>query len=159
MSAAFAEDPVREEDEKIICTVDTVEFCQLPSDAFDLLKQSGLNTPEGRSRNVWTEASHGDDISSTAKLEKVMTNTATKKGSHLRKSIQSSIGRLIHGTERRCAPGCMLFLVILITDDNSLHCCFYNFAGTLSIQHKGLQLKLQPTRAMILHPQLQLIFG
>ncbi|RCV23383.1 hypothetical protein SETIT_5G001800v2 [Setaria italica] len=103
MSAAFAEDPVREEDEKIICTVDTVEFCQLPSDAFDLLKQSGLNTPEGRSRNVWTEASHGDGISSTAKLEKVMTNTATKKGSHLRKSIQSSIGRLIHGTERRNA--------------------------------------------------------
>lgn len=100
---ALAEDPVRDEDEKIL-TVDTVEFCQLPSDAFDLLKQSGLNTPEGmphRSRNMWTEASHGDDISSTVKLEKVMTNTATKKGSHLKKSIQSSIGRLIHGTERR----------------------------------------------------------
>ncbi|KAJ1282383.1 hypothetical protein BS78_03G047600 [Paspalum vaginatum] len=106
VSAKFNEDPVREENEKIICTVDTVEFCQLPSDAYNLLKQSGLNTPEGtpcRPRNMCSEASCGDDPSSTAKLEKNMTSTATKKGyhSHLRKSIQSSIGRLIHGTERR----------------------------------------------------------
>jgi hypothetical protein len=49
-----------------------------------------------------------------------MTGTAVKKGSHLRKSIQSSIGRLIHGTERRYALGYMLFLVTRITDDNSL---------------------------------------
>ncbi|CAL4978852.1 unnamed protein product [Urochloa decumbens] len=102
MPATFSEDPVREEAEKIICTLDTVEFCQLPPDAYDLLKQSGLNPPEGRSRNMCTEVSHSDDPSSTAKLEKV-TSTATKKGSHLRKSIQSSIGRLIHGTERRIA--------------------------------------------------------
>ncbi|WVZ72497.1 hypothetical protein U9M48_020946 [Paspalum notatum var. saurae] len=106
VSAKFNEDPVREENEKIICTVDTVEFCQLPSDAYNLLKQSGLNTPEGtpcRSRNMCSEASCGDDSSSTVKLKKNMTSTATKKGSHshLRKSIQSSIGRLIHGTERR----------------------------------------------------------
>ncbi|CAM0145468.1 unnamed protein product [Urochloa decumbens] len=106
MPATFAEDPVREEGEKIICTLDTVEFCQLPPDAYDLLKQSGLKTPEGtprRSRNMCTEVSHSDDPSSTAKQEKVTTSTATKKGSHLRKSIQSSIGRLIHGTERRIA--------------------------------------------------------
>ncbi|CAO2181578.1 unnamed protein product, partial [Urochloa humidicola] len=106
MPATFAEDPVREEAEKIICTVDTVEFCQLPPVAYDLLKQSGLNPPEGtprRSRNMCTEASHSDDPSSTAELEKVTTSTTTKKGSHLRKSIQSSIGRLIHGTERRNA--------------------------------------------------------
>ncbi|CAO2161764.1 unnamed protein product [Urochloa humidicola] len=104
--ATFAEDPVREEAEKIICTVDTVEFCQLPPVAYDLLKQSGLNPPEGtpcRSRNMCTEASHSDDPSSTAESEKVTTSTAMKKGSHLRKSIQSSIGRLIHGTERRNA--------------------------------------------------------
>ncbi|OEL20073.1 hypothetical protein BAE44_0018909, partial [Dichanthelium oligosanthes] len=56
-----------------------------------------------RSRNMCTEVSHSDDPSSTAKLEKVMTSTPTKKGSHLRKSIQSSIGRLIHGSERRNA--------------------------------------------------------
>ncbi|CAO2204992.1 unnamed protein product [Urochloa humidicola] len=106
MPVTFAEYPVREEAKKIICTVDTVEFCQLPPDAYDLLKQSGINTPEGtprRSRNMCIEASHSDDPSSTAKLEKVTTSTATKKGSHLRKSIQSSIGRLIHGTERRNA--------------------------------------------------------
>ncbi|WVZ73594.1 hypothetical protein U9M48_021880, partial [Paspalum notatum var. saurae] len=113
MSAKFNEDPVREENEKIICTVDT-----LPSDAYNILKQSGLNTPEGtpcRSRNMCTEANHGDDTS-TAKSDKNMTSTAMKKvsHSHLRKSIQSSIGRLIHGTER-------------------------------SIQHKGLQLKSQQT--------------
>ncbi|CAO2186393.1 unnamed protein product [Urochloa humidicola] len=106
MPATFAEDPVGEEAKKIICRVDTVEFCQLPSVAYDLLKQSGLNPPEGtprRSRNMCTEASHSDDPSSTAESEKVTTSTATKKGSHLRKSIQSSIGRLIHGTERRNA--------------------------------------------------------
>ncbi|KAF8643741.1 hypothetical protein HU200_066808 [Digitaria exilis] len=102
MSMPSTEDPVR--DEKIICTVDTVEFCQLPPDAYDRLKQSGLNIPEGtphRSRNMCTEASGGDNPSSTAKLEKLMTSTAAKKGAHLRKSIQSGIGRLIHGTERR----------------------------------------------------------
>ncbi|XP_066317034.1 kinesin-like protein KIN-14A isoform X1 [Miscanthus floridulus] len=102
MPVTCAEDLVREE-EKIICTVDTVEFCQLPSEVYNLLKQSGLNTPEAapcRSRNLCTEASCGD-APSTAKLEKIMTGTAVKKGSHLRKSIQSSIGRLIHGTERR----------------------------------------------------------
>nr|CAB3471573.1 unnamed protein product [Digitaria exilis] len=102
MSMPSTEDPVR--DEKIICTVDTMEFFQLPPDAYGRLKQSGLNIPEGtphRSRNMCTEASGGDNPSSTAKLEKLMTSTAAKKGAHLRKSIQSGIGRLIHGTERR----------------------------------------------------------
>lgn len=134
------EDPVR--DEKIICTVDTVEFCQLPPDAYDRLKQSGLNIPEGtphRSRNMCTEASGGDNPSSTAKLEKLMTSTAAKKGAHLRKSIQSGIGRLIHGTERRYALGCMHFLVVHVTYDSILRYCFYHFAGTLRIQHKGLK--------------------
>ncbi|PWZ34343.1 Kinesin-like protein KIN-14A [Zea mays] len=105
MSAACAEVLVREE-EKIICTVDTVEFCQIPTEAYNLLKQSGLNTPEAapcRSRNLRTEASCGDALSSTTKLEKIMAGTAVKKGSQLKKSIQSSIGRLIHGTERRNA--------------------------------------------------------
>ena len=123
MPATCAEDLVREEKEKIICTVDTMEFCQLPPEAYNLLKQSGLNTPEAapcRSRNLCTEASCGDAPSSTTKLEKIMTGTAVKKGSHLRKSIQSSIGRLIHGTERRYALGYMFFLVTRITDDNSL---------------------------------------
>ena len=122
MPETCAEDLVREE-EKIICTVDTVEFCQLQPEAYNLLKQSGLNTPEAapcRSRNLCTEASCGDAPSSTTKLEKIMTGTAVKKGSHLRKSIQSSIGRLIHGTERRYALGYMFFLVTRITDDNSL---------------------------------------
>lgn len=106
MSATCAEDPVREENEKIICTVDTVEFRQLDPDAYNLLKRSGLNTPEGtpcRSRNMCTETGCGDDPSSTVKSDKIMTGTAAKKGSHLRKSIQSSIGRLIHGTEKRYA--------------------------------------------------------
>ncbi|KAL6627067.1 hypothetical protein ACP70R_030793 [Stipagrostis hirtigluma subsp. patula] len=107
MSATLPKDPVREENEKIISTVDTVEFYQLPRDAYNNLpKQSGLNTPERtpcRSRNTSTEVSRPDDPSSTAKLEKMMASNATKKGSHLRKSIQSSIGRLIHGSERRNA--------------------------------------------------------
>lgn len=116
MSAACAEVLVREE-EKIICTVDTVEFCQLPTEAYNLLKQSGLNTPEAapcRSRNLRTEASCGDALSSTTKLEKIMAGTAVKKGSQLKKSIQSSIGRLIHGTERRYALGYMIRLSALI---------------------------------------------
>ncbi|KAL6850266.1 hypothetical protein ACP4OV_020893 [Aristida adscensionis] len=105
MSAAFQKDPVQEENEKIISTVDTVEFYQLPRHAYNnLSKQSGFNTPERttcRSRNTGTEMSGPDHPSTTAKLEKTMPSTATKKGSHLRKSIQSSIGRLIHGSERR----------------------------------------------------------
>ncbi|XP_062188547.1 kinesin-like protein KIN-14A [Phragmites australis] len=103
MSATFPEDPVRE-NEKIISTVDTVGFCQLPPDAYNMIKQSGLHTPERtpcRSKNMSTEVSRAHDPSTTAKSGKIMTSNATKKGSHLRKSIQSSIGRMIHGSERR----------------------------------------------------------
>ncbi|TVU23081.1 hypothetical protein EJB05_32817 [Eragrostis curvula] len=104
MSETFPEDLIIEENEKIISTVDTVEFHQLPVDAYtSLYKQSGLNTSERtpcRSRNMSTEGSR-DDPCTTAKLEKVMTSNTVKKGSHLRKSIQSSLGRLIHGSERR----------------------------------------------------------
>jgi hypothetical protein len=109
MSETFPEDQIIEENKKIISTVDTVEFHQLSADVYtSLYKQSGLNAPERtpcRPRNTSTEVSRTDDPCSTAKLEKVMTSNATKKGSHLRKSIQSSIGRLIHGSEKRYALG------------------------------------------------------
>ncbi|CAL4952651.1 unnamed protein product [Urochloa decumbens] len=165
MPATFAEDPVREEGDKIICTLDTVEFCQLPPDAYDLLKQSGLKTPEGtprRSRNMCTEVSHSDDPSSTAKQEKVTTSTATKKGSHLRKSIQSSIGRLIHGTERRIAqnsaqgtpskiitktchdivPPITADLVVCVADDNNLHWCFLQLCRIAQNSAQGTPSKI-----------------
>ncbi|KAK3163171.1 hypothetical protein QOZ80_1AG0000130 [Eleusine coracana subsp. coracana] len=105
MSETFTEDHITEENKKIISTVDTVEFHQLPADTYTgLYKQSGLNTPARtpcRIRDMSTEVSHTDDPCSTAKLEKVRTSNTMKKGSHLRKSIQSSIGKLIHGSEKR----------------------------------------------------------
>uniref|UniRef100_A0A0E0BZV2 Kinesin-like protein n=1 Tax=Oryza meridionalis TaxID=40149 RepID=A0A0E0BZV2_9ORYZ len=104
MSATSSEDPVREETEKIITTVDTVPFCGLHPDAYISSKQSGLDTllrTPCRSRNLNLEVGQTDEPSSSAKLEKVTSSNAMKKGSHLRKSIQSSIGKLIHGSERR----------------------------------------------------------
>uniref|UniRef100_I1NLS4 Kinesin-like protein n=2 Tax=Oryza glaberrima TaxID=4538 RepID=I1NLS4_ORYGL len=104
MSATSSEDPVREETEKIITTVDTVPFCGLHPDAYISSKQSGLDTllrTPCRSRNLNLEVGQTDEPSSSAKLEKMTSSNATKKGSHLRKSIQSSIGKLIHGSERR----------------------------------------------------------
>ncbi|KAK3159594.1 hypothetical protein QOZ80_1BG0048600 [Eleusine coracana subsp. coracana] len=105
MSETFKEDHITEENKKIISRVDTVEFRQLPADAYTgLYKQSGLNTPARtpcRTRDMSTEVSHTDDPCSTAKLEKVRTSNTMKKGSHLRKSIQSSIGKLIHGSEKK----------------------------------------------------------
>uniref|UniRef100_A0A0D9Y5Y6 Kinesin-like protein n=1 Tax=Oryza glumipatula TaxID=40148 RepID=A0A0D9Y5Y6_9ORYZ len=104
MSATSSEDPVREETEKIITTVDTVPFCALHPDAYISSKQSGLDTllrTPCRSRNLNLEVGQTDEPSSSAKLEKMTSSNATKKGSHLRKSIQSSIGKLIHGSERR----------------------------------------------------------
>ncbi|KAF0917634.1 hypothetical protein E2562_020994 [Oryza meyeriana var. granulata] len=102
MSATSSQDPVREETEKIITTVDTVPFCGLPPDAYISSKQTGLDTllrTPCRSRNLNLEGR--SDEPSSAKLEKMTLSNATKKGSHLRKSIQSSIGKLIHGSERR----------------------------------------------------------
>ncbi|XP_040385069.1 kinesin-like protein KIN-14A [Oryza brachyantha] len=102
MSATLSEDPVREENEKII-TVDTVPFCGLPPDANTTSKQ-GLHTllrTPCRSRNLNLEVGRTNEPSSSAKLEKMNLSNATKRGSHLRKSIQSSIGKLIHGSERR----------------------------------------------------------
>uniref|UniRef100_A0A0E0JG88 Kinesin-like protein n=1 Tax=Oryza punctata TaxID=4537 RepID=A0A0E0JG88_ORYPU len=104
ISATSSEDPVREETEKIITTVDTVPFCGLHPDASISSKQSGLDTllrTPCRSRNLNLEVGRTDEPSSSAKLEKMTSSNATKKGSHLRKSIQSSIGKLIHGSERR----------------------------------------------------------
>ncbi|KAG8052768.1 hypothetical protein GUJ93_ZPchr0001g30021 [Zizania palustris] len=103
MSATFSEDPAREENEKII-TVDTIAFCGPPPDAYISSKQSGLDTllrTPCRSRNLSVEVHRTDEPS--AKLEKMTLSNATKKGSHLRKSIRNSIGKLIHGSERRNA--------------------------------------------------------
>uniref|UniRef100_A0A0D9UYY7 Kinesin-like protein n=1 Tax=Leersia perrieri TaxID=77586 RepID=A0A0D9UYY7_9ORYZ len=106
MPAGFSEDPVRDETEKIITTVDTIPLCGLPTaaDAYISSKQSGLDTllrTPCRSRNLNLEVSQTDEPFSAAKSEKMTMSNATKKGSHLRKSIQSSIGKLIHGSERR----------------------------------------------------------
>jgi hypothetical protein len=97
-SETFHEDHAIEENNKIISAVDAEQSRQLPADAYT------SHTPERtpcRPRNMGTEVSRTDDACPTATWEKVMTSNTTKKGSHLRKSIQSSIGRLIHGSERR----------------------------------------------------------
>ena len=69
------------------------------------------------------EVSRTDD-SSEAKLDKINTSNVTKKGSHLRRSIQSSIGKLIHGSERRYDMGCILNICMhlqTIIDSNSAY--------------------------------------
>ncbi|CAM0880656.1 unnamed protein product [Alopecurus aequalis] len=97
---------VRQANEKIVPADDTITFYQLPPDDYNQYKQSGLDTLQRtpcRSRYMGAEVSRTDD-SSEAKLDKVNTSNVTKKGSHLRRSIQSSIGKLIHGSERRNTP-------------------------------------------------------
>uniref|UniRef100_A0ACD5VD97 Uncharacterized protein n=1 Tax=Avena sativa TaxID=4498 RepID=A0ACD5VD97_AVESA len=98
--------PVRQETEKLVPTDDVVTFYQLPPDAHNQYKQSGLDTPQRTpcsSRYMSGEVSQTDD-SSDAKLDKITTSNVVKKGSHLRRSIQSSIGKLIHGSEKRNTP-------------------------------------------------------
>ncbi|KAM0851108.1 hypothetical protein ACQ4PT_052632 [Festuca glaucescens] len=106
VSPKLSEQPVRQETEKLVPTDDVVTFYQLPPDAYNQYKQSGLDTPQRtpcRSRYMGVEMSQAGE-SSEAKLDKTTTSNVTKKGSHLRRSIQSSIGKLIHGSERRNTP-------------------------------------------------------
>ncbi|KAM0858996.1 hypothetical protein ACQ4PT_047517 [Festuca glaucescens] len=106
VSPKLSEQPVRQETEKFVPTDDVVTFYQLPPDAYNQYKQSGLDTPQRtpcRSRYMGVQVSQTDE-SSEAKLDKTTASNVTKKGSHLRRSIQSSIGKLIHGSERRNTP-------------------------------------------------------
>ncbi|PNT70241.1 kinesin-like protein KIN-14A [Brachypodium distachyon] len=106
VSPTLSEGLAREKNEKIITTDDVVTFHQLPPDAYNQSKQSGLDslqrTPCGP-RYMSVETSQTCEPSD-AKLDKPTTSNVTKKGSHLRRSIQSSIGKLIHGSERRNSP-------------------------------------------------------
>ena len=105
MARTLSEQTVSQENEKIVPTDDTVTFYQLPPGDYNQYTQSGLDTLQRtpcRSRYMGAEVSRTDD-SSEAKLDKINTSNVTKKGSHLRRSIQSSIGKLIHGSERRYA--------------------------------------------------------
>ena len=109
MSPTLSEQTVTQKNEMIVPTDDTVTFYQLPPDAYNQYKQSGLDTLQRtpcRSRYMGAEVSQTDD-SSEAKMEKINTSNVTKKGSHLRRSIQSSIGKLIHGSERRYVRRCI----------------------------------------------------
>ena len=95
MSRTLSEQTVRQENEKIVPRDDTVTFYQLPPDDYNQYKHSGLDTLQRtpcRSRYMGAEVSRADD-SSEAKLDKVNTSNVVKKGSHLRRSIQSSIGK------------------------------------------------------------------
>ncbi|VAH75433.1 unnamed protein product [Triticum turgidum subsp. durum] len=106
MSPTLSEEPVGHENEKIITTDDTVTFYQLPPDGYNQYKQSGLDTLQRtpcRSRYMGVEVRQTEEPSD-AKLDKTTTSSVAKKGSHLRRSIQSSIGKLIHGSERRNTP-------------------------------------------------------
>lgn len=104
MSPTLSEEPVRQENEKIVTTDDTVTFYQLPPDAYNQYKQPGLDTLQRtpcRSRYMSVDVSQTEE-SSEVKLDKITsTSSVAKRGSHLRRSIQSSIGKLIHGSERK----------------------------------------------------------
>ncbi|KAI5006317.1 hypothetical protein ZWY2020_033560 [Hordeum vulgare] len=106
MSPTLSEEPVGHENEKIATTDDMVPFYQLPPDGYNQYKQSGLDTLQRtpcRSRYMGVEVSQTEEPSD-AKLDKTTTSSVVKRGSHLRRSIQSSIGKLIHGSERRNIP-------------------------------------------------------
>jgi kinesin family protein C2/C3 len=134
MSPTLSEQPVRQEEaEMLVPTDDVVTFYQLPPDAYNQYKQSGLDTLQRtpcRSRYMGAEVSQTDE-SAEAKLDKTTTSNVTKKGSHLRRSIQSSIGKLIHGSERRYAMRCILIVSMhleTIIDNNPAYrlnflCC------------------------------------
>ncbi|KAM3329710.1 hypothetical protein ACQJBY_026632 [Aegilops geniculata] len=105
-SPTLSEEPVGHENEKIVTTDDTVTFYQLPPDGYNQYKQSGLDTLQStpcRSRYMGVQVSQTEEPSD-AKLDKTTTSSVAKRGSHLRRSIQSSIGKLIHGSERRNTP-------------------------------------------------------
>ncbi|XP_044356310.1 kinesin-like protein KIN-14A isoform X2 [Triticum aestivum] len=106
MSPTLSEEPVGHENEKIVTTDDMVTSYQLPPDGYNQYKQSGLDTLQRtpcRSRYMGVQVSQTEEPSD-AKLDKTTTSSVAKRGSHLRRSIQSSIGKLIHGSERRNTP-------------------------------------------------------
>uniref|UniRef100_A0A453EKY0 DUF4005 domain-containing protein n=1 Tax=Aegilops tauschii subsp. strangulata TaxID=200361 RepID=A0A453EKY0_AEGTS len=106
MSPTLSEEPVGHENEKIVTTDDMVTSYQLPPDGYSQYKQSGLDTLQRtpcRSRYMGVQVSQTEEPSD-AKLDKTTTSSVAKRGSHLRRSIQSSIGKLIHGSERRNTP-------------------------------------------------------